>query len=554
LLKETYRNTIEDFNNIIEFQNNISYKMPVGSSYRLELAFNGFGLIENTMYKFELIEDPEVSNTYIKPKGSGVFRWPHFPYDTDWSESEISKNKLYEFIKNKEINKNFYWCSHGFTHQSLNLATSEDVINQINTNIKMAVRLSIYDNNFSKRTIITPGSSGLHNVDAIEAFFNRSIISASGNINRPDITKDEFYEKNAYLPWRTTEESSNIANFSVIPRIPTMIFSECSTPLENTVKYNRIFEGTGIGTSFDEILNRDSQMALLYLLQLRHNPFQFHQSNLRSADLPSKKSLIELWTEKLIDTYNKYVKWPIISLKVDDIHNTFLEREKYEKCNLEQKLIHNNTHIIAITLKAYKSCKVPISLPYGISINEDDLYTYKNILSIEQVSEIDPITIWVDMKNNSVELNFSPAIYWGQFKVNSVINILDPNGYYFKKNTSTKRSQTKSSNNLEIKTTPSILVLKSKNESNMNKFVNSSHNIITNIITNVLKFNSISNKMISKYYYTTEQLTNPKAFKELDKSRLYVERIKDLYETQKKEKYITNNLKHQKIKYLKSSK
>jgi len=230
------------------------------------------------------------------------------------------------------------------------LATSEDVINQINTNIKMAVRLSIYDNNFSKRTIITPGSSGLHNVDAIEAFFNRSIISASGNINRPDITKDEFYEKNAYLPWRTTEESSNIANFSVIPRIPTMIFSECSTPLENTVKYNRIFEGTGIGTSFDEILNRDSQMALLYLLQLRHNPFQFHQSNLRSADLPSKKSLIELWTEKLIDTYNKYVKWPIISLKVDDIHNTFLEREKYEKCNLEQKLIHNNTHIISITL------------------------------------------------------------------------------------------------------------------------------------------------------------------------------------------------------------
>jgi len=46
---ENYRNTKEDFDNAIQYQNDILQKMPEGSTYRLELAFNGYGLIENTM-------------------------------------------------------------------------------------------------------------------------------------------------------------------------------------------------------------------------------------------------------------------------------------------------------------------------------------------------------------------------------------------------------------------------------------------------------------------------------------------------------------------------
>lgn len=513
-----------------------------------------------------MTEDTKVSDDYIKPKGSGICRWPHFPYDVSWLEVELSKNDLFNYIKNKEKNKNFYWSSHGFTHQNLNLATSSDVKNQVDTNVKMAVRLGIYESSFSKRTIITPDSSGLHNVDAIETFFNSSITSATGNINRPDISNDEFYEKNAYIPWRTTVESSNIDDFPVIPRIPTMIFGQCSTPLENTIQYNRIFEGTGIEASFDEILERDSQQALLYLLQLRHNPFQFHQSNLRNADLPGKKSLVELWTEKLIDKYNNYVKWPIVSAKVDDIHSSFLERESFEKCDLEQKLVYNNTHIVAISLKSKKECKVPIALPYGVGIAEDDLIIYKNKLSIEQVSEVDPITIWVDINNDSLYLSFEPAIAWGKFKVTTRYNTLaersvtdeeeddaDANNYYFKKEDETKtKSKTKKSKKTKTKTKSKSKKAKSKTktESSMNKNVNSSHNIVKNIITNVLKFNSISNKMTSEYGYTSEQLTNPKALKELEKSRLYVEKIKDFYETTKKEKNVKNNLKNKKNNYL----
>jgi len=533
-----YKNTIDDINNIIQYQNDIVKKMPEGSSYRLEFAFNGYGLIDDSIYKFNMYEDPDIPNDYIKVKGSGTSRWPNNSYSVNWLEEELNKNPFYAFIKKKEKNKNFFWCSHGFTHQNLNQAVCTDVQNQISTNIKMAARLGIYEANFSTKTFITTRSSGLHNVDVIEVFLNNSIASAAGNIYRVDITNDEFYEKNAYLPWRTTEKSSNIDGFPVIPRIPAMILSQCSTPLENTIKYNKMFEGTGIETSFDEIINRDSQQALLYLLQLRHNPFQFHQTNLRNADLPNKKSLVEIWTQKLIEKYNQYVKWPIVSLKVDDIHNSFFEREQFEKCDLEQKLVYNNTHIIAISLISRRACKVPIALPEGIGIKDDDLHTYKEKLSVEQINEADPITLWVDINDDFLFLNFSPAIEWGKFHVTTRYNTLaaryHSDDYYFKKDYENGESQTEANTSTAMKDIPS------------------SHNIVKNIITNVLRFNSISKKMINKYGYTTEQLRNPKAFKELEKSRMYVENLKIHQDTAKDENYISNNLRKMKSKFYNS--
>ncbi|KAG4104233.1 hypothetical protein H8356DRAFT_1640639 [Neocallimastix lanati (nom. inval.)] len=573
---ENYRNTKEDFDNAIQYQNDILQKMPEGSTYRLELAFNGYGLIENTIYNFNITENLKVSDTYVNPKGYGVSRWPHFPYDIQWLESELSsKNTLYNFIKYKEKKGSFYWSSHGFTHQNLNIATVEDVTNQIQTNAKMAVRLGIPEENLSKKTIIPPESSGLHNVDAIETFLSQGITCASGNLYRSDITNDEFYEKKIYLPWRTTKASSNIANFPVIPRIPTVIFSGCSTPQENMVKFNRMHEGTGIGvtaSSFDELLNRDSQLAVRYLLQLRHHPFYFHQSNLRSADLPNKKSLVALWTEKVLDQYNQYVKWPILSRKVDDINDSFIEREKFEYCDLDQKLVYNNTHIVAISLKTIKSCKVPIALPEGVRISENDLRVYKQILSVEQVNESDPITVWVDMNNSSVNLYFQPAIDWGKFKVTTIYNTLasraldeDNEAYYFEKvyktsthhhhhHHKTAKTKTKTKKHHHRHKSKSNYHKSKHHKSTMNKNVNSSHNIITNIVTNIMKYGSITNELINEIGYTTEQLTNPKAFKELEKSRLYVEKMKDLSENAKNSKYMINNLNRQKIKYLKSNK
>ncbi|OUM63303.1 hypothetical protein PIROE2DRAFT_10205, partial [Piromyces sp. E2] len=472
-------------------------------------------------YKFDVTTDEDVPYDFAKVKGAGICRWPEFPYKVSWLESELDKNSLFRFFKEKYAHENFYWTSHGFTHQRLDIATANDVKNQVETNKKMAVRLGFFEKNiFSKNTIVTPHSSGLHNVDAIETFMNDSIETAFGNINRKDITNAESDIKGAYIPWRTTMESSNIDGFSVIPRIPTMIFHQCSTPLENTIKYNKIFEGTGMGASFDEILNRDTQQALLYLLQLRHNPFQFHQANLRSADLPDKKSLVELWTEKLIEKYNQYVKWPIVSIKSDDLRTSFFEREKFENCDLTQQLLYNGTHIVALALSSNnRSCKVPIALPKNTSIVKNDLYILKDILSVEQVNESDPITLWVRLNNNSIVLNFEPSIPWGEYKIDTRYGTVE-------------KKSTKSAESTETD-------YFSKDEENERKYT--VHNVISNVITNILKLGSNTGGIKNKYGYTTEQLNNIKALKELEKSRLYSEGVSKIQESRKKDEAIKNH-------------
>ncbi|ORX79586.1 hypothetical protein BCR32DRAFT_294337 [Anaeromyces robustus] len=532
-----YSASVEDFDNLIQYQKDILSKMPAGSSYQLEFAYNGYGLIDKSIYQFYIADDAKVSNSYVKPKGTGICRWPSFPYNVNWLESELSKIRLYNYFSAPEKHENFYWISHGFTHQLLNTATSNDVKNQIDNNVNMAIRLGIYEKDiYSKKSIITPHSSGLHNVDAIETFLSSGITSASGNINRDDITNDDTINaKKAYLPWVTTINSSNIDGFPVIPRIPTMMFNECSTPLENTIKYNQIFEGTGMESTFDEILNRDSQKALLFLLQLRHNPFKFHQANIRSNGVSDKKSLIQLWTEKLVDQYNKYVIWPIVSLKTDDLHQTYIDRQNFEKCDLTQRLVYNNTHIIAISLNSNdRACKVPIALPYGIGILEEDLRKHKDILEVEQVNEFDPITLWVELNRDSVVLDFEPAIEWGEYKINTRYGTLE------------KKSLPLNDDNYYFKKTDSY------DNDDDDKTTYNTHRIITNVIKSVLKYNASTDKMKNEYGYTSEQLNNIKALKELEKSRLYAEGNSKIQEKKAKEDKIKNDLNKLKNNFSKS--
>lgn len=486
-------------------------------------------------YNFLVLEDRNIPDDYIKPRGLGICKWPEYPFPANWLESELLKDHLYEYLKNEDVHEQFYWTSHGFTHQRLNVATATDVLNQVETNIKMAIRLGLYEKDiYSKHTIITPHGSGLHNGDALEAFANSTITSAAGVVGRPDSNNDERNERGLYIPWRTTKEFSNYEGFPVIPRIPTMLFHQCSTTYENTVKYNRAFEGTGMLATFEDILNRDTQQALVYLLQLRHNPFIFHQANLRSSDIPNHKSLVGLWTEKLLEKYNQYVEWPMISKKVDDIHESFLRRERLEKCDIEQYLNYDGSKIVSVTLISYRgSCRVPLALPPDVGIVEEDLRAHKEILSIEQVGEVDPITLWVklnDVNDDSVTLRFDPAISWGEYK-----NIVNTSGL-------TKR-------NVIIKN--NIVV----DDSPKPKGSYSVHDIIVNVVSNILEFRLKTEELKDTFGYSTEQMRNSNAFHELEKSRKYAEgeRIQEKAKEDKKVKNYLNSKKEQFVKSIENN-
>jgi len=401
-----------DYQKIAQFQKDVLDIMPEGSFYRIELAFNGNGILNEADYLKSVGIDVNsyVDAEYVMEPGTGEKRWPKENYKLTLSQIEtFGKDDVFSyFIHNDTAQKEFFWSSHTFTHENLNNISESDVDNEIRLNIEVAKILGLADKDYwSSSSIITPQISGLHNKEALEVFMKYGINSATGDVSRPVITNMEH----PYLPFITTKESSNLEGFPIIPRTPTEIYFPCSTREENTWSYNQIYgEHYGQESTFDQILERESTRTLVLLTKLRHEAHQFHQANIRHYPKEGHfgESLLEDWTRSVVNLYTKYVDWPLISLKLDKQAETYIERAKLESCGPETKLILENNKIVSITISAsVGDCSVPITVPGGVdesSLPDDAI--------LEQIGK-DPLTVWIPLKKGETKsFKLEPAYEW----------------------------------------------------------------------------------------------------------------------------------------------
>jgi len=400
---DTYRITESDYIKIAEFQKNILNDMPLGSFYRVELAINGNGILINGDYdqSLEIDGNRYCDIEYVKPPGTGDKRWPKENFQlTPSMIATLKKDPIYNYFNhNTTAQQEFFWSSHTFTHENLDDAHESDVDNEIRLNIDMANRLGLLDTEYwSGGSIITPQISGLHNKDALEVFLKYGIQSATGDLSRSALCNKE----NPYLPFFTTENSSHLEGFPIIPRSPTEIYYFCSTREENTWMYNQLYESYFKSEStFDQIMERESERVLILMMKLRHEAHQFHQANLRYYDKNGKngESLLEDWTRSVVNLYNKYVEWPLISLKIDKQAEVYLNRNKRENCGHETKLIIENNRITGISVSASEDeCTVPVTVPFNIEKS-----SLPSGVTLEQVGK-DPVTIWVPLRKGETKI------------------------------------------------------------------------------------------------------------------------------------------------------
>ncbi|OUM66707.1 hypothetical protein PIROE2DRAFT_29580, partial [Piromyces sp. E2] len=402
---EVFRTKAIDFQKFAQFQKDVLEIMPKGSFYRVELAFNGNGLLIEANYDKSIQIDTEryVDLEFVMEPGKGEKRWPKENYKLSSSQiSTIKKDDLYKFFNHNEtIQKEFFWSSHTFTHENLDNVSRSDVDNEIRLNIEIAERLGLKEKEYwSGGSIITPQISGLHNKDALEIFMKYGINSATGDLSRPAISNIE----NPYLPFYTTLESSNLEGFPIIPRTPTEIYYHCSTREEDTWVYNQIYHDYfGVDSTFDEILKRESERTTLLMTKLRHEAHQFHQANIRyypkEANIryyPKEgkygESLLEDWTRSVVSYYTKFVDWPLVSLSINQQAETFLERAKLEACGHKTQFIIENNKVVGISVSASKDeCTVPVTIPTGVKKSSlpDDA-------RLEQLGN-DPLTVWIPL-------------------------------------------------------------------------------------------------------------------------------------------------------------
>jgi len=402
LNSKEFRISKPDIDDYIKFKKSIVSKMPPGSKFDVDLAINGNGLLppEDAL---QVDGERYVAIDYVKPMGQGMKNWPVEYYNPDWTDEYLSQDDLFQYFKVKENRANFFWCSHTFTHENLDNASRSDVDNEIRVNIEMAKKLNLVDEEWwSGKSIITPQISGLHNGDALEVFRQYGIVSATGDISRPDITNSE----NPYIPFMTTKASSNVADFPIIPRSPAEIYYYASTPEEDTYIYNYMYHNYfGSDSTWEQILERESSRVLRLIMLLRHEAHQFHQANMRSDESNNHQSLLQRWVEAVVDYYNKFVNWPLVSLKLDDLNQLSIDRLKAKQCNAEYKITVVDgyaTEIVVSTL-SQTECVLPITVP-GDVVREND-WNY------EQLGN-DPLTVWVKVKANSKSVKLNPPIQW----------------------------------------------------------------------------------------------------------------------------------------------
>ncbi|OUM65893.1 hypothetical protein PIROE2DRAFT_7054 [Piromyces sp. E2] len=409
---EVYRTTPSDYEKIAKFQKEVLKIMPEGSFYRVELAFNGNGILIYADYNEALKVDAEryVDLEYVMEPGTGDKRWPMENYQfTPSNIAAFKKDILFNYFNhNVTAQQEFFWSSHTFTHENLDNVCKSDVDNEIRLNIEMAEKLGLTDKEYwSGGSIITPQISGLHNKDALETFRKYGIQSATGDLSRTAICNLE----NPYLPFYTTLESSNLEGFPVIPRTPTEIYYFCSTKEEDTWMYNQLYNSYyGRDSTFAELLERESERTLLLMTKLRHEAHQFHQANLRYYPKEGEfgESLLEDWTRSVVKLYTKYVDWPLISVKMDKQAETFIERAKLEACGHETKFMVENNKITGISVSASKGdCTVPVTVPGGVKKS-----SLPSDATLEQIGK-DPLTVWIPLKKGEIKsFKLEPEFDW----------------------------------------------------------------------------------------------------------------------------------------------
>jgi len=411
-----YRTSVKDMENIIDWQKDLSGRLPKGSDIKIELAINGIHILTKAGHKQYEAKDWTYYDTtydYKKPTDEyGSIRWGD-NIDSDWDDNILQSNDpLYKFFKNPDNQDNFFFLTHTFSHEKLDYASYHDTDVEMKLNIKMSSQpyLGMYERPcYSQHSIVTPEISGLHNSDALRALTENKVIYAVGDTSRTDLSPANFY-----LPFVTTNDSSNFEGFYVIPRQPPQIYWDCSTIEQNTAVYISRYGHT---IDWNDHLSSEAFLHVKNFLKLRHDPYMFHEGNLRNEDYPEvtigkgkgKFGLMQQWVERVIVEYEKYLQWPIISIKMDDLAETYLERLKRTSCKPQYTMVINdNTSVISeIRVKSTEGeCQAPI---FAIRDTEFDKGT---VDKIEQIGT-EPQTAWVNISNNKDKVvKFKKEIKW----------------------------------------------------------------------------------------------------------------------------------------------
>lgn len=212
----------------------------------------------------------------------------------------------------------------------------------------------------SARGVVTPGSSGLFNLDALAAMAEGGVLTAVGDntctheavagegSSCDGVLLPPVHHHGFYVP--ADEGSSKVL---VLPRHSTDIFFDVTTPEQAADEFRAVHghEGDEYSSATSEtVLQLSAARAAYWVLSLRHDSFLFHQANMvtfdredHAVDLPDfvhhvaegshgEESLVGLWLASVARHLSSYSALPVISEPQDSLGLRFKRRMEGDEC------------------------------------------------------------------------------------------------------------------------------------------------------------------------------------------------------------------------------
>ena len=240
-------------------------------------------------------------------------------------------------VQNKDA---FRFINHTYTHVDMDagagLADYDFSRSEILQNRDTWTRLGLPAKAENDSVLITGEHSGLRdrrgNEDPIDdinypAGINTQLMQAAQDAGVRYLASDASH------PTQAAEQMIPGFNLLLLPRYPTAVFYNATTPAENTDEYNYIFHERFLEAgqdpctipgaicaprTYDQILTAEADTTLRHMLSYKAWPHFFHQSNLRNYDGTGSTLLFD-WLDAVFDRYEALMVLPVRSLPYYEI-------------------------------------------------------------------------------------------------------------------------------------------------------------------------------------------------------------------------------------------
>lgn len=327
----SYRITGSDLQTFVNWQNQIRVSSPVTAGTTITMPFNGYGTVTG-VYPNDTLTPVAVANRY-----------------------------------------QFYWVSHTYDHENLDNVTYGQAYSELSKNINIAQKLQL-GSRFTTQAMVTPDVSGLKNANFLKAAHDLGIrylvsdTSVSGYANpAPNVGI-----RNPLQP-----------DILMLPRYPTNLFYNVSMPQEWVAEYNCLYASFwGRPLSYSDILDKESQTLLTYLLKGDLDPWMFHQPNLRAYD--GVHSLLGDLLTLTMNKYKSYYTLPIINPPMQTLGSITDQFMKYKLAGATATIIPG----VSITISVQTQATIPVT---GVKTTGAELYggqyiSYVNVVPGQPVT------------------------------------------------------------------------------------------------------------------------------------------------------------------------